>query len=70
MRYMLIDSDNNVVAELKSEFILPRINEISVVTWRGKNYIYSYNHRNGEYEFFQEAGEQVAITDAAVEIRK
>lgn len=42
-RYMLLDRDGNVAAEVKNFPV-----GSSVIRWRGTNYIYSPYHRNGD----------------------
>lgn len=73
MQYFLLDSKGKVVAEITSDHILDRIGTISIISWRGANYIYARHLSQygvaKSFAAFQEAGERVAITNGALEIR-
>lgn len=67
-RWMLLDSKNNVVGELVSPGIIAEIQtgKYSLLRWKGRRYVYSSQHRNGEYEFFCEVGLQINVPPKAV----
>lgn len=68
-RYMLLDQDGDVVAEITDLQVLDNINQISGFVWKGKNYLYAHWLKNREYCFFQEAGKIVILNDLMLESR-
>lgn len=70
-RLMLIQPNGDVLAEITDPTSKALIEgKCGVIEWRGLHYVYSPFHRNGEFEFFVQAGSLAHITDSALAIHK